>query len=179
MSTFEKVDTDIVYDGFSRVARERFRHADGTEVEREHVRHADAVAVVAVDGDDVVLVRQPRHAVGEPALLEIPAGKLDVEGESPEQAARRELSEEIGMRAGSLTLLHRYYVSAGWTDEEVHLYLAEALTPDPAAHAVDDEERITVERRPLAQLGAVIDGCKDSKTLIGLLALQRRLHAAG
>ncbi len=87
---------ESVYDGrLVDVRIERFRHADGEVVTREIVRHRGAVAIVAHDREVVWLVRQPREAVGED-LLEIPAGRLDVDGESPEDAARRELAEEIG-----------------------------------------------------------------------------------
>ena len=78
---------------------ERFRHADGEEVTREGVGHPGAVAIVAHDDEHVWLVRQPREAVGEPALLELPAGKLDVDGEPPLETAKRELAEEIGKAA--------------------------------------------------------------------------------
>ena len=75
-----------------------FRYADGEPAEREVVAHPGAVAIVAHDDEHVYLVRQPREAVGEPALLELPAGKLDVEGETPLECAQRELAEEIGLR---------------------------------------------------------------------------------
>ena len=74
---------------------------DGSESDRELADVEDAVTVVAHDDEFVYMVRQPREAVGEPALLELPAGKLDVEGESPLECAQRELVEEIGRsRAG-------------------------------------------------------------------------------
>src|SRR3982074_2384808 len=78
---------------------EHFRHDDGGEVEREVIGHPGAVGIVAYDDAQVWLVRQPREAAGEPALLEVPAGKLDVEGESRLDTAKRELAEEIGKAA--------------------------------------------------------------------------------
>ena len=81
---------------------ERFRHADGEEVTREIVRHQGAVGDLAYDEEVVWLVRQPREAVGEPDLLEIPAGRLDEPGEEPLAAAQRELAEEIGRGARAL-----------------------------------------------------------------------------
>src|SRR3954454_11783657 len=95
---------------------ERFRHADGEEVEREMVRRMDAAAVVAYDDEHVWLVRQPREALGE-YTLELPAGKLDVEGESPLQTARRELAEEIGRDAEHWEEVRAYYPSSGYSDE--------------------------------------------------------------
>src|ERR1700730_2469526 len=100
--TMRSLGGDSMYRGrFIDVRRERFRHDDGELVTREIVRHPGAVGIVASDGETLWLVRQPREAVGEEAFLEIPAGLLDVEGESPEQAARRELAEEIGRGAHS------------------------------------------------------------------------------
>ena len=153
---------------------ERFRHADGEEVSREIVRHAGAVGIVAHDSEQVWLVRQPREAVLEPDLLELPAGRLDVEGEEPLAAARRELAEEIGKGARSWEPILRYYSSAGFTDERVHLF---ARQRPLRAHADSGEdERIEVVRWPLERLAEAIAGCRDAKTLIGLLWLQLRLN---
>ena len=146
---------------------DRYRHDDGEEVTRERVVHPGAVAVVAHDGEHLYLVAQPREAVAEPALLELPAGKLDEEGGDPLDTAKRELAEEIGKRAESWRHLTTYYSSAGFTDEEVHVYLATGLED---AHAeADEEERIEVRTVPLADLDATIVACRDAKTLIGLL----------
>ena len=101
--SFEPLGGETVYEGrLVQVRIERFRHADGEDVTREIVRHQGAVAVVACDEHDVWLVRQPREAVMEPDLLELPAGRLDVEGEEPLAAAKRELAEEIGFGAPQL-----------------------------------------------------------------------------
>jgi len=93
---------------------ERFRHSDGEVVTREVVRHRGAVGTVAHDDEVVWLVRQPREAVAAEGLLEIPAGRLDVDGESPEAAARRELAEEIGRGARSWQPILSYYSSPGF-----------------------------------------------------------------
>jgi len=95
---FERIGGRMVYEGkIVTLAIDRFRFADGEEVEREIVRHQGAVAMVCHDETDLYLVRQPREAVGDPDFLEIPAGRLDREGESPLDAARRELAEETGL----------------------------------------------------------------------------------
>ena len=73
-------------------------------------------------------MRQPREAVGVPDLLEIPAGKLDVEGEEPLEAAKRELAEEIGKAAAEWEHLHTFFTSPGFTDEVCHVYLATGLS---------------------------------------------------
>src|SRR4051794_33938981 len=107
---FEPLGGETVYSGrFFDVRGERFRHADGEEVAREIIRHRGAVGVVAHDGEHVWLVRQPREAIGEQELLEIPAGRLDKDGEQPLQAAQRELAEEIGRGARSWEPMLTYY----------------------------------------------------------------------
>jgi ADP-ribose pyrophosphatase len=172
---FEALGGESVYrGGFFEVRVERFRHADGAEVTREIVRHRGAVGIVAHDTDQLWLVRQPREAVNEPALLEIPAGRLDVDGEQPLQAAQRELAEEIGRGARKWEAILTYYASAGFSDERVHLFLATELY-DATAHSEEDE-RIEVIRWPLARLDQALEECRDAKTLIGLLWLARRLN---
>jgi len=119
-------------------------------------------------------VRQPREAVDESRLLEIPAGRLDVEGEQPLQAAQRELAEEIGRGAERWEPIVTYYTGAGFTDERVHLFAATGLYE---AHAESGEnERIELVRQPLERLDEAIAECRDAKTLIGLYWLARRLH---
>jgi 8-oxo-dGTP pyrophosphatase MutT (NUDIX family) len=173
---FEKLGGETVYRGkFVDVRVERFRHADGEEVSREIVRHQGAVAVVAHDERDVWLVRQPREAVDEPALLEIPAGRLDVAGEQPLAAAQRELAEEIGRGARDWQPIVVYYTGAGFTDERVHVFSATGLYE---SHADSEEnERIEIVRWPLVGLDDAIAVCRDAKTLIGLYWLARRLNA--
>ena len=174
---FEALGGETVYEGrIVDVRIERFRHADGEEVSREIVRHQGAVAVVAHDEHEVWLVRQPREAVDEPALLEIPAGRLDVAGEQPLAAAQRELAEEIGRGARSWQPIVTYY-----TGRRLHRR-ARAPVPRHASstrqHADSDEnERIEIVRWPLDELDEAIDECRDAKTLIGLLWLARRLNA--
>src|SRR6266511_2602352 len=99
---FERIHSKEVWSGkIATVRIDRIRHEDGEEVEREVVAHPGAVAVVAHDGERLYMVTQPREAVGEQRLLELPAGKLDEEGEGPLETAKRELVEEIGKAAGS------------------------------------------------------------------------------
>jgi ADP-ribose pyrophosphatase len=171
---FERLERRTVWDGriFS-VEQERFRHADGEVVAREIARHQGAVAIVAYDEQHVWLVRQPREAVDEPALLEIPAGRRDREGEPPLATAQRELAEEIGRGAEHWQELVRYYSSAGFTDEQVIIFLAHGLYERTAQ--TEENERIEVVRWPLTRLQDAIDETRDAKTLIGLLMLAQRL----
>jgi len=175
-SRFERIATETVYEGgFFAVRRDRFRHEDGEEVQRDIATHPGAVGVVVLDGDDLWFVRQPREAVGSPDLLELPAGKLDVEGEPPLETARRELAEEIGKQAERWEPLGSFYTSPGFSDEEVHLFLATGISDVAERPAVAEDERIDVEVRPLADLDAILAEAKDSKTLIGLQRLKQRL----
>jgi ADP-ribose pyrophosphatase len=166
--SLERVDSKVVWEGkIATVRVDRFRYDDGDEAEREVVAHPGAVAVVPFDGERLFLVRQPREAVDEPALLELPAGKLDEEGEEPIDTARRELAEEIGKGARTWRHLTSFYTSPGFADEECHLFLATDLH-DAQAEA-GDEERIEVVEVPLADLDRVIGECRDAKSLVGLL----------
>jgi 8-oxo-dGTP pyrophosphatase MutT (NUDIX family) len=177
-SRFERVASETIHEGrFITVRRDTFRHEDGEEVQREIVGHPGAVGVVVLDGDRLWLVRQPREAVGSPDLLELPAGKLDEEGESPLETAKRELAEEIGKRAEHWEPLGSFYTSPGFADEEVWLYLATGISDVDERPAVAEDERIDVEVRPLADLDAILAETKDSKTLIGLARLRDRLAA--
>jgi 8-oxo-dGTP pyrophosphatase MutT (NUDIX family) len=175
VSAFEPLGGETVYDGrIVQVRRERFRHADGEVAEREIVRSKGAVGMLAHDADRVWLVRQPRETVGEPALLEIPAGRLDVAGEAPLEAAMRELAEEVGLAADVWEPILTYYSSVGSTDERVHLFLATDLRP---RHAESGEnERIEIVPWPLDRLEDAIAEARDAKTLIALMWLERRLR---
>jgi 8-oxo-dGTP pyrophosphatase MutT (NUDIX family) len=164
----ERIGSETVWEGrIATVRRDRFRYDDGEEAEREVVAHPGAVAVVAHDGERLFLVRQPREAVGDPGLLELPAGKLDEDGEKPLDTAKRELAEEIGRGARSWSHLTSFYTSPGFADEECHVYLATDLY-DESAEA-DENERIEIVEVPLAELDGVIEQCRDAKSLVGLL----------
>ncbi len=173
MPSFERIGGQSVYEGrIFRVFKARFRHADGEEVERDYVEHGGAVGMVVHDDERLWLVRQPREAIMRDDLLEIPAGRLDVPGEAPEHAAKRELAEELGLAADTWTHMTTYFTSAGFTNEAVHLYLATGLRQVEQPET-DEDERIEVVRWPLSDLDGAIDACVDAKTLIGLLLLRR------
>jgi 8-oxo-dGTP pyrophosphatase MutT (NUDIX family) len=156
---------------------ERFRYDDGEESDREVARHPGAVGVVAHDGESLYLVRQPREAVDDPELLEIPAGKLDQEGEGPLETAKRELAEEIGKGAREWRFLTRFFTSPGFADEEVHLYLATDLYDESAES--DENERIEIEPVPLDRVDDAIERCRDAKTLVGLLWFRAYVRDSG
>jgi 8-oxo-dGTP pyrophosphatase MutT (NUDIX family) len=172
MTELEPIGSETKWQGTIITAGiERFRRADGTVLEREKVWHSGAVGILAVDERHVWLTRQPREAIHQSASLEIPAGKLDVEGEAPLEAAKRELGEEIGKRAASWSELKVFYTSPGFSDERVWLYLATGLEDDPDA-APDEDEQIEIVPWELERLDEAIDECEDSKSLIALLWLR-------
>ncbi len=160
---------------------DRVRGPDGAEFERQVVRHQGAVAVVAVDEDDRVLVlTQYRHPVGQ-RLVELPAGLLDVEGEDPQAAAERELAEEAHLSAERWSVLVDLLTSPGFSDERVRVYLAEGLStagvPDgfEAAHEEADMGRHWIALSDLVQ-AVRIGEVKDALTVSGSLALWARRH---
>jgi 8-oxo-dGTP pyrophosphatase MutT (NUDIX family) len=175
VSSFEQIGSETIWSGHVGTVRvERYRHADGEEVTRENVAHPGAVAIVAHDGESVWLVRQPREICGETALLEVPAGKLDRDGEDPRAAAERELAEEIGKAAEGWEQLKAIYTSPGFTDERIDVFLATGLR-DVERPPVDEDERIEIVPWPLDRLDDAIAECEDAKSLIGLLLLRQRL----
>lgn len=173
----ERIESKIVYEGHIATVRvEKFRHPDGSTSVREVIGHPGAVAMVAHDEKSVYLVRQPREAVGEDALLELPAGKLDVPDESPLECAKRELAEEVGKSASEWRELKRFFISPGFAEEEVTVYLASGLADADADS--DEEERIEVVPWPLEDLDGAIAECSDAKSLIGLWIF-RELRSTG
>jgi ADP-ribose pyrophosphatase len=178
------VDTRILHRGhyldFRIVTIER---ADGSRATRDIVGHPGAVAIVAIDeADRVLLVRQWRVAAGA-ALLEIPAGTLDVDAatattEDPDTAAARELEEETGYRAGRWEKLGSFWTAPGFATELMHLYLATELRPADGERAgPDEDERLELERMPWRDAVAAADrgDISDAKSLVGLYRLARRM----
>lgn len=153
-----------------------YRRPDGTIVRREVMDHPGAVVMIPVEGDHVLLVRQPREAVEE-YTLELPAGKLDQVTEEPIECARRELAEEVGRAASTWRDLGGFYVAPAMLTEFIHCFMATDLSPVTGVHA-DEDEAIEVVEWPLADLGSAIDQVRDAKTLIGLMRLERELRAA-
>jgi ADP-ribose pyrophosphatase len=169
---FKKVDEREVWRGHSVWAAEAtFTDPDGKPFERDIVHHPGAVAVVPVvdQGDAVLLVRQYRAPVDE-VLLELPAGKRDVPGEAADLTARRELEEEAGMRAGRLEKLVESYLSPGFCDERITIYMALDLSPCPPSAQGIEEQHMTIEKVGMDEIPALIasGAIVDAKTIIGL-----------
>ncbi len=137
------------------LSTERLRYPNDHEGTLEIIRHPGAAAVVLVDGDgQVVLVRQYRHAVAG-WLLEVPAGKLDA-GEEPEDCARRESAEEVGLRPRTLEPLGSIYPTPGFADERIWLFLGTDLEAVAADQEAD--ELIELVRLPRADALALAAG---------------------
>ena len=180
MTSFRKLAEREIYRGhLIRVAEGTFEDPDGSTFSRELVHHPGAVSVVPMaDDHDVLLLRQYRAAV-DLELLEIPAGKRDVEGEPAEETARRELEEEVGMRAGQLDKLAEFYNSPGFCDEHSVVFLARDLEACRASAQGIEEQHMTVERVPLADVPELVRSGRllDAKSIIGLF-LARELLAS-
>jgi len=149
------------------------RFPDGSTGELEIIRHPGAAAVVPCASDPagrdptILMIRQFRHAAGGP-LWEIPAGTL-APGEAPEMCARRELREETGVAAERIERLASIYTTPGFTDEVIHLFWAQGLTPGESARERD--EFIEVVPQPLSQvLTGIREGeIRDAKTVVAIL----------
>lgn len=186
MSGFRVVGaTTVATAGFVSISETRVAGPDD-ELTRVVVHHPGAVVVVAVDDDRATarMVRQFRAAVGG-ALLEVVAGKRDVHGEPPEETARRELEEELGVRPGRLVPLAEFYNSPGFCDEYTHLFAAldlEELDDGPRT-VTAEEAAMTVERVRLDDVERLVAARElvDAKSIIGLLLARRLLadEAAG
>lgn len=145
-----------------------------TTYKREVVHHpGSAVIVPAFPDGTVALVRQYRHPAVR-YLLEIPAGTLN-RGERPEEGAARELEEELGFVAGKLQKLTEFFVSPGFCEEKMWVYLATEMTQ--TEQRLEDDELLDVVRLPLPQaLEMITDGeIEDAKTIIGLMLAAPRL----
>jgi ADP-ribose pyrophosphatase len=181
---FRVVGSETLCDaGFLSVARLHVTSDSGEEFDRHVVRHPGAVVVVPVigrddGGHDAVLVRQWRVATGR-ALLEVPAGKRDVDGEAPEATANRELGEEIGYVAGRLDELAEFYNSPGFCDEYTHLFLATELEATARAAVSHEEAAMTIERIALERVDELVATRElvDAKSIIGLLLARQFLAA--
>lgn len=167
--TEKKLDSELVFDGrLLKVYRDTVELENGSSALREIIHHPGGVAMLPLDGDgNVYLVRQFRYPYHR-TVLEVPAGKLEY-GEEPFPAAQRELSEEIGAEAAQWTDLGAVLPSPGYTDEVLHLYLAQGLTFGQV-HP-DEDEFLEIVKLPFAEAAAMArDGrLQDGKTVMALL----------
>jgi ADP-ribose pyrophosphatase len=170
----------VVAAGFLAIDELSVEGPDGGEATRVVVRHPGAVVVVPVTdgGATALLVRQYRAATGQ-ELLEVPAGKRDVEGEPPDETARRELEEEIGFSPGRLVKLAEFFNTPGFCDEYTHLYAALDLADAGGPRSTSIEERhMVVEPVAFAAVDRLIAQRRliDAKSIIGLLLAREYLE---
>lgn len=172
--------SEVVHDGVIwDVVRDVVDLGSAGTVTREYLRHPGAVSVIALDDDDnMLLLHQYRHPVGA-RLWEPPAGLLDVAGEDPLAAAKRELAEEADLEADTWWLLAEYLSSPGGSDEALRVYLARGLSPVPVAqrHRREAEEADMIQAwLPLDDaVSAVLAGrLRNPSAVVGVLAA----HAA-
>ena len=180
MSRFRKLTEEVVFEGTLVTAtRTTFADPSGASFERDVVHHPGAVVVVPVlDDGRVLLVRQFRAAIADD-LLELPAGKRDVDGEPVETTAHRELAEEVGMTSRRMELLAEFYNSPGFCDEHSFLFLARDLRECATSAQGIEEEHMTIESVDLADVPAMIADRRlvDAKSIIGLLLAREALGA--
>lgn len=160
-----------IYRGRVFTVRRDVVEMDGKARTWDVVAHPGAVVVLPVDGDDLLFVRQYRHAAGE-TLLELVAGTCEP-GEDPAVTAQRELQEEAGFRAGRLTKLAEFFSAPGFCSELLQLFVAEELTPGRLP--MDDDEQIELVRLSLDEAVdmALAGELRDAKTLAGVLLYAR------
>lgn len=171
-STFERVESRLIHSGhIVQFYVESFVGPDGERFDRDVIRHPGAASVVPLHDDGTVtLVRQFRAALGE-ELLEIPAGKIDVAGESPELTVHRELAEEVGLVASQLVLLSSFVQSPGFCDEVNHVFLATGLSETQRSVQGIEEEHMTIHRVALLDVPELIASGElvDGKSIVGLM----------
>ncbi len=159
-----------VYDGDRISLRlDRVQVGNGPERTREVVEHKGSVVVVPLTvRGTVLLVRQWRHAIGK-VLLEAPAGTRDIEGETPEQTALRELQEETGHVAGQLRRLPGFWIGPGWCNEYMYAFVATQLRPQKLPQ--DDDEDVHVAEVPISAIAGLIETgeIQDSKSIASLM----------
>jgi len=178
----EVTSSDLVYQGRVWDVRSDTVRYGGDEIVRQYVDHPGAAAIVALDDEGrVLLIQQYRHPL-RMRDWEIPAGLLDVHGEDPIDAARRELSEEADLDTGSIERLVSVFTTPGGNDEIVHVFLARDLSPSRKKHDREAEEAdIRIAWVPLEDaVAAVMDGrMRNGILTIGLLATAERLRGGG
>jgi ADP-ribose diphosphatase len=155
--------------------REKITLPNGTTIDLDIIRHPGAAAMVPLSEEgSLVMVRQYRHAIGE-YIWEIPAGTLN-SGESPLECAKRELIEETGYSATEWEELGAIVPVPGYSDEEIHIFLAQGLRP--ARQDLDPDEILHVREIPLEEAFHMVERgeIKDSKTISSLFLLRTRLE---
>ena len=172
----KKISSEKIFDGvLLHVRRDEVELPNGHKAIREWIKHPGASAIIPLLPDNqIILVRQYRYPVGQ-VTLEVPAGKLDVEGEDPIVCAERELSEETGYTAGKIWKLTTIATTVGFSDEYIHLFAATDLKS--GKQHPDDDEFINTVKIPLTAALQMVESGKiiDCKSIISILLLAQQV----
>jgi 8-oxo-dGDP phosphatase len=175
------LESDLVYEGRVWNVRSDTVAYGGGEIVRQYVEHPGAAAIVVLDdAERMLLIQQYRHPIRH-RDWEIPAGLLDVDGESPLETARRELAEEVDLVADSWEPLVSIFTTPGGNDEIVHLFLARGLSAADAVHGREEEEAdIALEWVPLDEViaGILAGRLRNAIMMVGALAAAERLRGS-
>ena len=173
----KEISSENVFDGvLLHVRKDEVELPNGHKSVREWIKHPGASSVIPLLPDNqIILVKQFRYPVGQ-VTLEVPAGKLDVEGEDPLVCAERELSEETGYTAGKIWKLTTIATTVGFSNEFIHLYAAKDLTP--GKQHPDDDEFINTVKMPLTAALQLVESGKiiDAKSIISILLLAKQIY---
>ena len=172
---FELLKSEVLMKGRAfAIRRDHLKTPDGRETKFEIIEHGGSVVIIPIDDNgNMLLVRQYRHATGQD-LLELPAGTLD-DDEDPKVCAAREIREETGMQAGTLTKLGDFYLVPGYSTEFMHVFLATGLSHNPLD--ADDDEFLSVESIPVAKAIQMAERGEipDAKSLAALFLAKSSL----
>lgn len=170
----EIVNKSTIYNGkIITVEKKQLKLPNGVIVDRKFVDHKPAATMLAIIDNAVVLVSQYRIGSNS-QLLELPAGLME-NGENPLACAKRELQEEIGYKANSIELLGKYYLSPGFCNELIYLFLCTDLTPSKLPQ--DDDEFLSIHFLPINEIENFLNSnkCNDIKTALGLSLLLNKI----
>lgn len=171
-----RLSSERVYEGSRLSLRvDQMQMADGRRAAREIVEHPDAVVILAWNDGQIAFVRQWRAPVERP-LLELPAGRIDP-GETPEQAARRELREEVGLEPGALEPVREFYVAPGWATEYLYGFVARDCAESPLPP--DEDEELIVEWLTLGEAVQLIESGEIVDAKSQILLQSEALNAVG
>ena len=165
------VSSERVFEGKVWDLRRDVVEYGDSEITREYVDHPGAVAILALDDDDnVLLIKQYRHPIAA-RDWELPAGLLDVDGEEPLVAAQRELGEEADLEAADWTLLSEFFTSPGGSNETIRVFLARGLTAKAAFDRFDEEADLVVRWVPLDDVVHAVLTRSVTNSILGYAAL--------
>lgn len=175
---FELIRSDTLLQGRTfRIRRDLLKTPDGRETKLEIIEHGGSVVVIPIDAEgNMLFVRQYRHAAGMD-LLELPAGTRDSVDEPYEECAAREIREETGMEAGTLTKVGEFFLAPGYSTEFMGVFLATDLRHNPLDP--DADEFLSVEKMPVKEAFAMVmrGEMPDAKSLAALLLARPHLQA--